>query len=533
MESAGTDLDTTSTSRDRHGGPSAGERARGVTRAARPVPVLALTLAALAVAVAARAVLLGAKPFWRDEAWIAWLIELPPATRGHVLHVTPAGFLALTRALALLLPGVAPEVAYRLLPLAAGLATVALLPALARRAGASDRAALACLWLAAGLPALVYYSRELKSYALDALWAVAVPLLVWDLAEPRPRAGAVLRALALAGLVCAAPWLAYGALFPTGAALGWLAWRLARHGSARRRLAALAIAVLFASALAAAFVVYLRAQIGHPMLPDMWRDVLGAPGGPTALPRMLWTVHAVSVPYLLPGVWLAGVALAALGTASLPRPSLLLSGLVLSAAGAGLAAAANLYLVSHGRFLLFLAPPWLVLAAAGLVRGGERALGRVHPVLGRWCGVAVAVLAGLWWAGDAVARRRPAEPRRPEPFVYDVIQDVRPLVDWLRVAGVPPAKVLVSRHAREPVRYYGRDRLRGALMLGHRDHAYGPVVDAWLSRVPDEAWLLLVDEEVPGYREVLERRGFAIEPAVASRGGVVLRVRPASLPRTR
>src|SRR4029079_14835025 len=121
--------------------------------------------AAIALAVAVRVAFLADKAFWRDEAWVALLVRDPlqAATDGRA---APFGFLLLTRLVAAISPG-PPEITYRLIPLAAGVAAVPLVARLALALGGSRAVALTAAWLAAGMQGLVYYSRELKSYDLD------------------------------------------------------------------------------------------------------------------------------------------------------------------------------------------------------------------------------------------------------------------------------------------------------------------------------------------------------------------------------
>src|SRR5688572_17322562 len=145
---------------------------------------------ALAAAVIVRVAWLADKPLWRDEAWVASLARDPALFFDRPLRPVPVGFLGLS-ALTLRVPGLPPEIALRVVPLAAGLATVILLPVLARTLGARAGTASAVTWLAAGMPALVYYSRELKPYALDALATVVVAWVVWRAFEgdAQPAAG--------------------------------------------------------------------------------------------------------------------------------------------------------------------------------------------------------------------------------------------------------------------------------------------------------------------------------------------------------
>src|SRR5688572_15941176 len=174
----------------------------------RPSRAEAALLAGVLVAgTFARVAWIADKPFWRDEAWVAAAAREPLADALARSAPVPIGFLALTR-LAHTLP-LAPEVALRLLPLATGIAAVLAIPALAAALGASRRVALASAWMAAGLPPFIYYSRELKPYAIDLLLGALVPWLAVRVfapppAWPRPRAWMLMVLLAVT------PWISFG-----------------------------------------------------------------------------------------------------------------------------------------------------------------------------------------------------------------------------------------------------------------------------------------------------------------------------------
>ncbi|MFN2427475.1 MAG: hypothetical protein ABR587_13625, partial [Candidatus Binatia bacterium] len=104
--------------------------------------------AAMAVALVARVAFLADKPFWRDEAWVALLVDDPMRAAADG-RAAPVGFLLLTR-MASALPW-PPEVTFRLFPLACGLALLPVLWKLTLALGGSRRAAVAATWLAAGL----------------------------------------------------------------------------------------------------------------------------------------------------------------------------------------------------------------------------------------------------------------------------------------------------------------------------------------------------------------------------------------------
>jgi hypothetical protein len=238
--------------------------------------------------------------------------------------------------------------------------------------------------------------------------------------------------------------------------------------------------------------------------------------------------------YLVPAVGPLAAVRAVIGAAALPSRG---RGAVLwcwlgSAALAGGCAAANLYVVAHGRFLLFLAPAVIVCVATGLARCCDLALHR----LGRRAAAGVAVvLSAAWavaWGAQSLQRRLPPDTARPRPFVFDVIQDVPALVSWLDARRVPPSMLLVGRYAADPFRYYSRGRLDGARLMGFGGHGYGAEFTAWLAG-RREGWLLLVSEEAGSYRRTLSGAAFHIQEVAAARGAVVWYVtREASPQRT-
>jgi hypothetical protein len=345
------------------------------------------------------------------------------------------------------------------------------------------------------------------------------------------------RWLALFLLAAIAPWVSYGAVFPTAAVLAWIAWRRVRDTRTWPAVwTPAATAVILGAALALAYWLYLRRQIAHPWLAPMWDDVLQPPGAPSAraLAQALADVLGVPLWYLFPGVSAVAAVLGLVGVVALPATGRwpLLWCWLGSASLAAAAALANVYVVARGRFLLFLAPPLIVGVAAGLARGCDFALRRLGRDTAGWTGVAVAAAMALAWGAQSIDRRLRPETRRPEPFVFDVIQDVEPLVARLDAERVPPSTVLVGRYAADPFRYYSRGRLGGARLMSFRGHPVGDEFQSWLME-RDDGWVLLVDEEAGSYRRALETAAFAVEPAATARGAVVWRIsRRVSRPRT-
>jgi hypothetical protein len=473
--------------------------------------------AAIAVAAVARVAWLWAKPFWRDEAWVALLAGQPLDTLFRDPRPVPLGFLALVKVTGAL-PMLPAELSLRLVPLAAGLLVLPLLAMLARRLGASECTAAAAVWLAAGLPALVYYSRELKPYGLDLLLGVLLPWLALDRAEPRSEAPPARRRLAAAGLIACAvltPWLTFGGVFVTGPTLAWLVWRRRRDTVAWAALGA------FVLSLGAAYWTVLALQADVPRLRETWRDELGVEA--RTLPALAWRFFAVSWPYLFPGVWPIAALLALAGLATWPRRHrALVAGLLLGPAAAVIAAAAmGRYVMGQGRFLLFTAPPCLLMAAAGLVH--------LAVVAGRWmrrsnperAGVLVAAAAGLVWAGQAVALRLlPYRNDIDRYFLYDVLHDVEPIIEEAARRRTPDAPVMVSRYAGDPFLFYERGRLPGAVVCTRRTCPdAGVALQGWLRTVPDRGLLIVLEEErEAGLRTAAQLEGFEVRTVAKSRG---------------
>lgn len=493
---------------------------------------LVFTAAALLVAVAVRVVFLADKPFWRDEAWVAELLGLPVAEILERARAIPIGFACLVKGVSSLAPMAPPEVSLRLVPLAAGLAAVALLPSLTAALGGSLPTGHAALWLAAGMPALVFYSRELKPWSLDLLIAVLLPLLT-----QRALAGAQRAHVALAMLLVATPWVSFGALFPAAAALTFATLLTWRRGGPRPTAVWLATALGFGISLWAAFAATLRRQLTNPFLRQVWQDELPSELSLGGSVRSLWDVHAASLPYLFPRAWLVALGLALVGGCTWPakQRAFLLWMWLGTATLAALASAGGLYVLEQGRFLLFLAPPLLLLTSGGLVASLERA----WPRRGSALAISVAMLCALFWTDQAISHRlRPAGSDPARYFLFDIVHDVAPLIDRLDRDRVPPHAVMVSRYAAYSFRYYRRGRLPGAFVCGSLEcRDFSPAFDRWLASMEGDGYLLLTDEEAVR-RQALEEGGFEIQEIATARGACVWRIRraragEASPPRTR
>ena len=466
--------------------------------------------AAVVVGVVVRVALLGAKPFWRDEAWVVLLLGDPSSAVAGGRPV-PLGFLWAT-ALGWALP-LPLELALRWLPLCAG---IALLPALARLAaalGAGATATVAAVWLAAGLPALVYYSRELKPYGLDALLAVVVPLLTLrGLDGSRPAR------LALVGVLALTPWLTFGALFPVLAVLAW-GWAARWRGLAAdaRRDWAIATGAFLVSVLGVWAFAW-RGQVAGPGLRLFWTAYLLG-GADLSLPQKVVAAAerylALSMSYLFPlPLALPALALAIVGAATWPAPHrAFLLWLHLGTAAFCIAAVVtDHYLLAQGRLLLFVAPTLLLWIAHAFAE------------IGRWTRAGSLVLVipitvVLWWSQQALAHRVWTSRSDPQLyFRFDVLHDVNVVVERAATLVPPGAPLLVSRYAAYAFQVYARGRLSQATYCKVYCADEAPLVGEWVAGVTDGGWVILTDEETAALHAYLIRAGFAAVPRATARG---------------
>ncbi len=480
--------------------------------------------AALLVAIVVRVALLAEKPFWRDEVWVALAAEAPLAAMTERPRPLPVGFLAVTQ-LATYLP-LPPEVGYRLVPLAAGLALVPLLGRFALALGAPLPVALAAVWLAAGAPALVYYSRELKSYGLDALIAVLVPLLALRLfgrgagaGVSPPRAGA-----ALLVVLAVAPWLTFGTAFVVAAVLAWgwgWWWPAAPRGPRRWWLAA---SVAYAVSFALVFHFFLGAQSTSPTLHQVWRPMALDAAAASWLARVArgaGRFATLTLEYALLVPWPVALVPVLLGAWCWPRRGrALLCWLYLGAGAATLGAAlAGRFLIGEERLLLFALPPLLLATAAGLVALGGW-LGRDR---GATVALAAAATFSLVWSGRALAHRLVPGPDRH--FVFDIVHDVDGMLA-ASAALIPVGEpVYVAQFASRAFKYYGNGRFADATVCWERCELT-PVTSAWLDRHERRGWLVLSADDVGWLTTFFAANGVAHEERLSRRGMRLWRVWP-------
>jgi hypothetical protein len=461
---------------------------------------------AVALALFVRVAFLESKPFWRDEAWVALLVGDPMRAAADARAV-PVGFLFLVR-LTSWIPALPPEVTYRLVPLLCGVAVVPLLARLATALGASQRAGVIAAWVAAAAHPLVYYSRELKSYDIDLLLAVLLPLAAlrgFTGSAPSARARAVLAASLVAG-----PWVSFAGLFPIGAVLswGWLAWWKDLGASLRRDW--LLSSAAFLVSFAIVYVVALGAQSTSEVQYRFWdRFLVGS--GPSPFLEQAWEavrrLVSITMSYPFGDMKTPAMLLATIGAWTWPR-----SGrrylLWLAAAMAGLcltAAAMDRYIIVQGRHLLFAVPVVILCVAHGL----DEIAARLGRHVGTIVALALPVLVAVSWTQEQIdSRTRTYHSNWARFFRYDVLHDVEGALD--KAADDIPAgdPVLVTNKNSYAFQFYRKGRLPDATYCVRYCFDFKERAIKWLDGVEGRGWILMTDEEIKSMTKLLDKHGF-------------------------
>lgn len=349
------------------------------------------------------------RSLWLDEAYLALNINgrsfrglLQPLDHNQA---APLGFLLLEK-LAVTVFG-RGEYALRLVPLLAGVVALPLFHRAARRL-IGPRAALVGLSLMAVSWPLIYFSSEVKQYALD----VAAGLAILAVASRRP-----IRPAYLAAVGSLAIWLSHPAIFLLGGvALALLVGRVGRPS----RPAWCLICGLWALSFLLNYLAFTAAIQRNADLNRFWARAF-PPWPPTSRAdleswrqlgaRALTDPLGVSSPAL--GVAMIALGVIALGRADRRALALIAGPLALAWAAAGL----RLYPFS-GRLILFTVPLFGMLVARGIaVVWGQGNRLRAAAALVIW-GLLVAPPA---WA----TLKALAEPRGREEL-RDVLSDIAP-----------------------------------------------------------------------------------------------------------
>lgn len=379
------------------------------------------------------------RSLWADESYLAlnilgrpFLGLVEPLAHNQA---APFGFLFLEK-LATVVFGTG-ELALRLVPLLAGLASLALFFWVARRLLRPDLVPLA-LALFAVSDRLIYYASEVKQYSTDV--AVALALLLAALAALEGPLTAR-RAALLAAAGSAAVWFSHPAIFVLAGAGVALAASAAAGRDWPRLARLVAVGAAWVASFGAFYLVSLDEIAENAKRQRFWGDAF-LPMPPVTAEAAAWLRATFLELFANPGgfspAWLALLLFLA-GCAWLlatdwRRGTALLAPIALCLAASGL----RMYPFSS-RLLLFLVPALIL----GTVKGVELLATRTRaagPLLG--LALAAALLAGP----AAAAARHLASPR--------VNEEIKPVLAHVRDRRQPGDVVYLYYGAQYPMRYY-------------------------------------------------------------------------------
>ena len=320
------------------------------------------------------------RSLWLDEAYLAESIltySFRQLVTQELMHwqAAPVGFLLLEK-LAVTSLGTS-EYALRFVPLLAGLASVPLFYAVARRA-LPPTGGLLALAMFVLIEPLVYYSAEVKQYGTD----VAIGLLILWLAQRlAERPDSTLRLALLAATGGAAMFLSHPAVFVLAAVGLVLLGSFLRGGRGGPALRLALVGGVWVALFVFNYAVFLQPLTRHPGLVTYWSpgympwDAGAVPWLGTSLYRVFSDYGSMWLPLPLVAVlaavlgitWLWGRDRRVLGMIGLP--------ILLALLGAAL----HRFPFS-GRLILFLVPTVILLIGAGAQAALDRLLPR-HRVL--------------------------------------------------------------------------------------------------------------------------------------------------------
>jgi hypothetical protein len=251
----------------------------------------------------------------------------------------------------------------------------------------------------------------------------------------------------------------------------------------------------------------------------MWHDtLLGLSGfpGPCDAAIAVFRYVRYSATFLFPGgLWVIVLPLVAIGALAWPAPRRPLLWWFAAGTAAFTIAAAFIdrYALS-GRLLLFAAPPYVLCLAAGLAQVGRWLPDRP----GRYLAPATAMALAAYWSGAALTHR--VDPNPPERFMRDVLHDVEPLIARAAELAGADDPMFASPGTGQQFIYYAHGRFPDATACHPYDcRDESTAVQSWLGRIHERGWmLLLVDEDRPWLRLVIEGAGFAQREVAAGRG---------------
>jgi len=358
-------------------------------------------------------------------------------------QVAPVGFLLAEKGISRVLG--TSDLAFRFLPLVAGLAALVFFLRLAERLLSGYAVPFAVAAFSIGVP-FIRYSAEVKQYGIDIAAILALSLTALRLRDADSTAArCVLAGIAGAALV-AFSQAAVFALAGLGAAL-LVAWILDRDPQTRRAILIAVPIWAVASALAVLVAVRHVAPATRVFMDSFWRARGGFPPWPLEKPGdalWLWArvLELLAEPavlnYRVPALY-GGLAIA--GLVALWRRNLFAALVLLGPFSVAVLAAAARQYPFRTRVVLFLVPG-LVLAIAQGAEWLRRRASRLHSVAG---GILMAAL----FASPAWAFLETGPPYK--------VEDYKTVLAFLRDHRQPGDAVFVFSYAVEAVERYGAE----------------------------------------------------------------------------
>lgn len=355
-------------------------------------------------------------------------------------QVAPVGFMVAERGISRVLG--TSDLAFRFLPLLAGLVALVLFLSLAEQVLEGYAVPFAVAAFAIGTP-FIRYSAEIKQYGLDVTAAVAMALIALGLR----RAGSTVGRCVGAGLAGAMfVWFSQSTVLVLVGLSGALVLEWLRGRDPGIRRAVLVAVPIWALASAASLLV----ALGHmtpatrAFMDFFWRERGGFFPWPLRKPAdalWLWdrVVELFGQPMVLNYPWAAVyVALTLVGLAALWRRNRFGAFVLLGPLAVTVLAAVAQQYPFRARLILFLVPS-LLLATAEAAEWARRKVSRVHPAAGAAC---MAVL----FLGPAYALLQP-----PPPYW---VEDFKTPLAFLRDHRQPGDAILVFSNACEGVEHY-------------------------------------------------------------------------------
>jgi 4-amino-4-deoxy-L-arabinose transferase-like glycosyltransferase len=434
---------------------------------------------------------LGERSLSYDECQQFWASQGNVLISNRQITLDPPGFACLLHIHALVGRG---ETWLRLLPCLFGILAVVAVYRLAMAAHAGRWTARAAAFFIALAPYAIRYSQSLRVYSQAMCFSallVAAFLDVTDEEEGRGWSGPLL----LGAFTCAALLSLYGSVWIVGVMVVLLVYR-GRHRRGRawgRALAGLTVGILLALPV---YLWSVPVQLGEGTPASFYADKFPPSG---LLPALRFfgrgTLDLFAfVSFIRPLTGLVFGALAVLGMVRLRRARqgadlvvVFLGSLILAAA----ASAFRLYPYGGTRQMLFLAPLFYVLGAAGIESLRSRA--------GGWAaaGCLLAIVAG---SGIFLYRYHTGPGG----------QEMRPVIRSLQATSRPDDRILVNKDALPQFRFYYRGD-PGRVIFGRETviRDYVSEVNRLLATSPRSRWWLIFSH---GWNDERRRQLADVDP---------------------